>query len=210
MSGYTLVIANKNYSSWSLRAWLMMKATGADFKEILIPLRQENTKEQIALYSPSGLLPVLLVDNQPIWDSLAIGEYLAQQFPQARLWPKDSRVRAHARSISAEMHAGFQALRSKRSVNMKKRETLPPDADVKREVERVEYLWDEARAIADPGDFLYGSFTIADAMYAPVVSRFVTYGIDVSKESRRYMDTIWNMPTFKEWYEAALKESWVW
>jgi glutathione S-transferase len=206
----TLVIGNKNYSSWSMRAWLALKATGADFTEILIPLRQVNTKQDILRYSPSGLVPVLLADGRPIWDSLAIGEYLAQQFPAARLWPRDALLRAHARSASAEMHAGFTALRGKRPMNMKKRETLPDDADVTRDVARIEQIWDEARSLTGRGDFLYGDFTLADVMYAPVVSRFVTYGIAVGKENKAYMDRIWNLPAFQEWYEAALKEPWVW
>jgi glutathione S-transferase len=210
MINYTLVIGNKNYSSWSMRAWLMLKATGVDFKEILIPLRQENTRREIERHSPSGKVPVLLVDGFPIWDSLAIGEYLAQQLPQEKLWPADSLVQAHARSISAEMHSGFTALRTKRSMNMKKRETPAPDAEVTQEVARIEHIWAEARTMATPGDFLFGAFTIADAMYAPVVSRFVTYGIKVSKDSQRYMDAVWNMPAFGEWYKAALEETWVW
>lgn len=209
MTDYTLVIGNKNYSSWSMRAWLILKATGAEFKEILIPLDQENSKRDILHYSPSGFVPVLLVDGTPIWDSLAIGEYLAQQFPKAHLWPKDPLVCAHARSVSAEMHSGFQGLRSKRSVDMKKRETRPADPAVDKDVARIEQIWADARAIAEPGDFLYGGFTIADAMYAPVVGRFITYGIAVGKDSKRYMETISGMPAYKEWYEAAVKEPWV-
>jgi glutathione S-transferase len=208
MTDYTLVIGNKNLSSWSLRAWLMLKAAGVHFKEILIPLDQEASKKEILRYSPSGLVPALLRDGRPLcWDSLAIGEYLAETFPKAGLWPEEASARAHARSICAEMHSGFAALRSQCSMNMKKRETIAPSPEVTGDIRRIEQLWADARALAGNGDFLYGHFTIADAMYAPVVSRFITYGIRVGSESGRYRDAIRALPAFAQWNAAAQKET---
>jgi len=211
MASYTLVIGNKNYSSWSLRAWLMLKATSADFKEILIRLHQENSKQEILRYSPSGSVPVLLIDDRPVWDTLAIGETLNELFPEAKLWPANALARAHARSISAEMHSGFQALRMKHAMDIRRRETVTPDADVQAIVDRIEQLWKDARDNFGRGkdNFLYGNFTIADAMYAPVVSRFATHGFNVSDASKDYMDVIQALPAFREWVEAALQEPWV-
>lgn len=215
MAEYTLVIGNKNYSSWSLRAWLMMKAAGVPFREILIPLEQENPtsrairKNEILRYSPSGLVPVLMADDTLVWESLAIGEYLADTFPEANLWPREPVMRAHARSISSEMHAGFTALRSQCAMNMKKCEIVEPSAETSLDITRIERLWADARAMVKGGDFLYGHFTIADAMYAPVISRFISYGIKVSDDSRRYIGTIMNYPAFLEWQESALQEKWV-
>jgi glutathione S-transferase len=208
LADYTLVIGNKNYSSWSLRAWLMMKATGTPFKEILIPLYQENSKQDILRYSPSGKVPVLIAEGMPVWDSMAIGEYLAETFPAAQLWPENKMIRAHARSICAEMHSGFAELRKECSMNMKKRDKATPSPEVAAQVARIERLWTEARRMAGQGDFLYGHFTIADAMYAPVVSRFVSYRLGSNPESRRYMDAVWAHPAFGEWLGAALLEPW--
>ena len=211
MPSYTLVIANKNYSSWSMRAWLVLKATSAPFREVVIPLRQENSKNEILRYSPSGFLPVLLIDGfTPVHDSLAIAETLAERHPEAKLWPEAPPARAHARSISAEMHSGFMALRAQHPMNMKKREVKPPLEEVQAQIKRIEQIWREAQEhYGNGGDFLYGKFTIADAMYAPVVSRFLSYGISVSAESRRYMQAIEHLPPFQEWYQAALNEPWV-
>ncbi len=210
MTSYTIVIGNKNYSSWSMRAWLALKATGVSFKEVNIVLRQKDSKQNILQYSPSGSVPMLFIDNRPVWDSLAIAETLAEQFPDAKLWPTETAARMHARSASAEMHSSFQALRSKHPMEMSKREIMRPDADVHLDINRIEQIWREARGqfgISAGGPFLYGNFTIADAMYAPVVSRFITYGFTLSDTSKHYMDAIVNLPIFQEWYQAALKET---
>ncbi len=208
MASYSLVIGNKNFSSWSMRPWLAMKATGYPFEEIQIALRRENSKAEILRYSPSGKVPVLLVDGVPVWDSLAISMTLAEHFPQARLWPQDATARAHCRSITAEMHSGFMALRTQHAMDMTKREVIPPSAEAQGDIDRITQLWADARKqFGQTGDFLFGHFTIADAMYAPVVSRFVTYGFTVGKDAQRYMDTIWNMPAFQEWYAGAVRES---
>jgi len=209
MTEYTLVIGNKNFSSWSLRPWLVLKATGTPFKEITVKLRTPETRQNALKYSPSGQVPVLLTGTMKIWDSMAICETLAELFPEVRLWPSDSHARAHARSICAEMHSGFAALRSKHSMDMTARTPQTPDDDVKAHIERIEHIWREARHIngRGKGDFLYGKFGIADAFYAPVVSRFVTYGFAVAQDTKAYMDTIWNYPAFAQWYAEAEKES---
>lgn len=208
MTDYTLVIGNKNFSSWSMRPWLVMKAAGAPFTEINVKLRTPESKENILKYSPSGQVPVLKFGEVTVWDSLAICETLAEHFPAANLWPADSTARAHARSMCTEMHSGFAALRQKHPVDMTARTPKPVDDDVKDIVTRIEQLWREARSHngRSKGNYLYGAFTIADAFYAPVVSRFVTYDIPVAKDTREYMDVIWNHPAFQEWYKAAESE----
>lgn len=208
MTDYTLVIGNKNFSSWSMRPWLVMKATGAKFTEINVKLRTPESKADILKHSPSGQVPALKFGGTTVWDSLAICETLAEHFPNANLWPTDAAARAHARSICAEMHSGFAALRQKHQVDMTARTPKPMDDDVKEIVTRIQQLWREARAHSGrgKGNYLYGAFSIADAFYAPVVSRFVTYDIPVAKDTREYMDVIWNHPAFAEWYKAAEKE----
>jgi glutathione S-transferase len=207
MPAYTLVIGNKNYSSWSMRPWLALKATGKAFKEVVIVLDQKNSKQEILKYSPSGSVPVLLIDNTPIWDSLSICEALAELHPEANLWPTDREAKAHARSICAEMHSSFLDLRKQCPMDMKKRAPVTPSPEVKAQLTRIEQIWENARAkYGKGGNFLFGHFTIADAFYAPVVSRFITYGFPASKENQKYMDTISSMPHFKEWYNAALEE----
>ncbi len=209
MTDYTLVIGNKNFSSWSMRPWLVMKATSAKFTEVNVKLRLPESKANILKYSPSGQVPALLFGTTTVWDSLAICETLAEHFPAANLWPADASARTHARSMCAEMHSGFAALRQKHQVDMTARTPKPMDDDVKEIVTRIEQLWREARKHPGrgKGDYLYGTFTIADAFYAPVVSRFVTYDIPVAKDTREYMDVIWKHPAFVEWYKAAEKET---
>lgn len=208
MTDYTLVIGNKNFSSWSLRPWLAMKATGAPFTEVNIALRTPESKENILKYSPSGQVPALIIGQHVVWDSLAICETLAEHFPDSRLWPADAVARAHARSLCAEMHSGFAALRQKHAMDMTARTPKAMDDDVKTCVARIEQLWREARKHngRGKGDYLYGRFGIADAFYAPVVSRFVTYDIPVASDTRAYMDVILGHPAYVEWYQAAEKE----
>ena len=193
-----LVIGNKNYSSWSLRPWLAMKVLGLAFDEVRIPLYREGSKEQILRYSPAGKVPVLHDEGTVVWDSLAILEYLAEREP--RLWPRAAAERARARAISAEMHAGFAKLREHMSMNIRKR--YPGKGrtpEVLAEIGRISAIWGEAK-----GPFLFGEFSAADAMYAPVVLRFRTYAVE--GPNRRYMDTMLALPAMREWIEAAERE----
>ena len=175
----TLVIGNKNYSSWSLRPWIAMKVAELAFDEVVIPLYEPGSREAILKYSPAGKVPVLIDGERHVWELLAILEYLAEKFPGARLWPADAGARAHARVVATEMHGGFQALRKACPMNL----WLPPKAraqadDVMENVRRIDALWSDCRArLGSGGPFLFGAFGTADAMYAPVVSRLHTYGL---------------------------------
>ena len=206
MSPFTLYIGDKNYSSWSLRAWLVMKHVGKPFEEVVIPLGEPGTRTAaIAPYSPSGRVPALRHGDVTIWDSSAIAEYLAEVFPEAGLWPSDRVARAIARSVSAEMHSGFAAMRSAMPMNLRRppaRLVLAPD--VAGDVDRVLTLWRECRdRHGQSGPFLFGRFSVADAMYAPVVTRLRTYGVEVDDGASRYMDAVLALPSMKEWTGAA-------
>lgn len=208
MADFTIYIANKNYSSWSLRGWLILKHTGAPFVEEVIPLEEAATRPAILRRSPSGRLPALHDGKLVIWDSLAIGEYLAERFPDARLWPAAASARAMARSASAEMHSSFAAMRAHLPMNI--RSSFPNRGvtpEVLADINRITALWRDCRKrFGEGGDFLFGSFTIADAMYAPVVSRFRTYKIELDDESQRYADAVWALPSMQEWATAARNE----
>jgi glutathione S-transferase len=206
-----LIIANKNYSSWSLRPWLAMKVAGIAFEETLISLDASDFTARVTAVSGAGKVPVLIDGDVRIWESLAILEYLAEKFPAAALWPGDSAARAHARAIAAEMHAGFTPLRRQLPMNMW-RPVLPRqlDADAKANVARIDSIWTDCRArFGAGGPFLYGAFGAADAMYAPVVSRFHTYAVEVSVAARDYMRAVMALPAWNEWRHAALREPWV-
>jgi glutathione S-transferase len=207
----TLVIGNKNYSSWSFRPWIALRTAGIPFEEVVIPLYEPGSKERILSFSPAGKVPVLIDGDVRVWESLAIMDYLAERFPQAELWPKDAAARAHARAIAAEMHAGFAPLRRHCPMNMwrpvKARE-LPPE--VAANVKRIEAIFTECRErFGQGGVFLFGAFGAADAMYAPVVSRLHTYGIAVGPAAEAYKRAIMALPAWAEWRAAALKEPWV-
>ena len=207
MAPYTLVIGNKNYSSWSLRPWLVMKHAGISFDEVRIPLYQGDYKARITSYSQAGRVPVLIAGSVTVWDSLAICEYLAEHHPQAQLWPADAATRAHARAISAEMHSGFQALRSNMFMNV--RSSLPGvgmTPEVRNDIARIEMMWSDSLQRYG-GPFLCGGFSIVDAMYAPVATRFKTYAVDLSPPARRYTDMMLALPAMREWYAAARAES---
>jgi len=209
MSRLTLVIANKAYSSWSMRAWLAVKATGAPFDEVVVPLDRPETRERILRYSPSGLVPCLVDGDLTLWESLAIGEYLAERFPNAGLWPAFVKARAHARAISCEMHAGFLALR--RTMPMNVRATAPKrpieDAALKADIARIEAIWADTRTrFGAGGPYLFGKFSLADAMFAPVVTRFTTYQVPLSANSAAYVETMHAHPFLKEWIEGANSE----
>ncbi len=212
MADFTLYIGNKNYSSWSLRGWLMAKAAGITFEEILIRLRQPNTKAEVLRHSPSGRVPALVHAGISVWESLAIGEYLAELFPDAQLWPRDRAARAVARSVSTEMHAGFSALRTHFPMNM--RSSFPNRAstpEVQADIDRINAIWHDCRTrFGKDGPFLFGAaFGNADAMYAPVVSRFRTYKVELDAEAQAYCDAVWSFPPMQEWAAAAKNEPWV-
>jgi glutathione S-transferase len=206
-----LVIGNKNYSSWSLRPWIAMKVAGIAFEEEVISLDAADFKARVGALSGTGKVPVLRDGDVNVWESLAILEYLAEKFPQVRLWPSDAAARAHARAIAAEMHAGFVQLRRYLPMNMwravKPRELTPP---VESDVRRIETIWTNCRTrFGSEGPFLFGAFGAADAMYAPVVSRFATYAVDVGPLASAYMQAIMGLPAWIEWRQAALAEPWV-
>ena len=206
----TLVIGNKNYSSWSMRPWLMLKGAGLAFEEVNIPLYTDAAdKQRILDYAPSGKVPILVDDGVTIWDSLAIMEYLADRFPDAGVWPADCVARAHARSISAEMHSGFTALRGECSMNIHRPVRMKAlSADAKSNAARVDEIWTDCRRRhGGGGPFLFGRFSAADAMFAPVVHRLRTYAVEVSASARDYMATMTAFAPFKEWTDAALKET---
>jgi glutathione S-transferase len=207
----TLVIGNKNYSSWSMRPWIALKAAGVPFEEVVIPLYTGDAdKQRILKYSPAGKVPILVDGPVTIWDSLAIIEYLAEKFPEKGFWPKDAAARAHARAISAEMHSGFMALRNECSMNIRRPlQQRALSADAKANAARVQDIWSTCRgAYGQGGPFLFGAFSGADAMYAPVVHRFRTYGVDVTGAAAEYMGALQAHPAFEEWTAGALKETW--
>jgi glutathione S-transferase len=209
MSKFTLVIGNKNYSSWSLRPWLAMKQFGLDFDEIRIPLDQPDTTAKIKKYSPSGKVPVLLHGTLTIWDSLAICEYLAQEFPDLAWWGRDKKQRAIARPISAEMHSGFQNLRQNMPMNCRARypgKGMTPE--VQKDIDRITTIWRECRQeFGSEGEMLFGQFTIADAMYAPVTRRFITYDVQLDPISQKYVEAITALPAMQEWLAASEVET---
>jgi len=206
-----LIIGNKNYSSWSFRPWIAMKVAGIPFEEEVISLDAKDFKARVTRVSGTGKVPALVDGDVHVWESLAILEYLAERFPHARLWPGDPAARAQARAIAAEMHAGFVPLRRHLPMNMWRpvleRELTP---EVRANVDRIDAMWTDCRVrFGAGGAFLCGTFGAADAMYAPVVSRFETYGVQVSPVGRAYMDAVVALPAWREWRAAALKEPWV-
>lgn len=205
-----LVIGNKNYSSWSMRPWLALRANDIAFDEVFIPLYTGDAdKQRILDFTHSGKVPALIDGGITIWDSLAIIEYAAERFPQARLWPEDRAGRAHARSISAEMHSGFMALRNECGMNLHRPiKAIALSADARANIARIEQIWTECRArYGKSGPFLFGAFSGADAMFAPVVHRFRTYAIEVAPEAAGYMATMMALPAFQEWTRAGLAET---
>ncbi|MCG6121090.1 MAG: glutathione S-transferase family protein [Microvirga sp.] len=207
-----LVIANKCYSSWSLRPWLLMRHHGIAFDEIVIPLGLPDTRERILRHSPSGKVPAIVDGDVSVWESLAIMETLAERRPDLSIWPRDPAARALARAISCEMHAGFGALRKALPMNLGKRYAHRDRGEsVAADVARVVAIWTDARArFGAGGPFLFGAdFTAADAMYAPVVTRLDTYGWPVDGAARAYMDAILSLPAYREWLADALRETWI-
>ncbi|MGH6609285.1 MAG: glutathione S-transferase family protein [Burkholderiaceae bacterium] len=205
-----LVIGNKNYSSWSLRPWLAMKQAGVQFSEVNVVLNKPDTKEKILRYSPSGKVPCLIDGELTIPDSLAICEYINERHADGRLWPRDVAARAHARSVVAEMHSGFAALRSQMPMDIRSRSSDKGAAaqrreDVAADIERIQTIWSEC--LADGGPMLFGGFSIADAFYAPVVTRFVTYGVKLSPLLAAYSEGVLSLPAMQQWISAAKAET---
>ncbi len=215
MTQFTIVLGNKAYSSWSLRGWLMLKQTGVAFSEVIIPLDRPETKAEILAHSPSGRVPALKAGDLTIWDSLAIAEYLDERFPGAGLWPQDPEARAEARAVAAEMHAGFAILRARLPMDLKRepaprRESAPPDPELAAEIGRIVAIWTDCRArFGGRGDFLFGAFTAADAIYAPIATRFQTYGVALPEPAAAYRDAVMAWPALGEWIAAAREEPWI-
>ncbi len=208
MTKRTLVIGNKNYSSWSLRPWLFMRVHNIPFEEIRIPLYAANTKERLARYSPSGLVPTLVDGDITVWDSLAILEYLSEAYLDGNGWPASTKARAEARSVSAEMHSGFANVRKHLSMNVRARFQWRHINDaVERELSRIFQIWETclARDGAD-GPWLFGKFSIADAMYAPVCLRLDRYNVPVSDTVKAYVNQALALPPMQEWCAAAYEE----
>ena len=205
-----LVIGNKNYSSWSMRPWLALRASHIAFDEVFIPLYTGDTdKQRILEFTPSGKVPALVDGEITVWDSLAIIEYVAERFPEAKLWPDDRASRAHARSISAEMHSGFMALRNECGMNLHRPiKAIALSSEARANIARIEQIWIECRRrYAKAGPFLFGAFSGADAMFAPVVHRFRSYAIEVAAEAEDYVTTMLALPAFQEWTRAGLAET---
>jgi glutathione S-transferase len=211
MAALKLAIGNKNYSSWSMRPWLALRASDIPFVETLIPLYTDNPadKEQILSFSRAGKVPVLVDGETVVWDSLAIIEYIAECYPEKKLWPDEAAARAHARSVCAEMHSGFVPLRSECGMNLHRPvRPVALSADAKANVARIEEIWRECRArYGAKGPFLFGGFGAADAMYAPVVHRLRTYAIDVAPDTKAYMETMMTLPAFQQWTREGLAET---
>jgi glutathione S-transferase len=202
-----LVIGNKRYSSWSLRPWVLMKHFGLAFEEKLIPLDQADTEQNILKYSPSKKVPALIDGDLTIWESMAIMEYLNEKYPEKQMWPKDVKMRALARSVANEMHSGFSTMRNIMSHDLQKNY---PGFDYSRalaDVNRVMDIWSECLQKSG-GPFLFGDFSIADAMFATVVNRFITYDVKVNSICAKYMGTMRELRAHKEWIEAGLLETW--
>ena len=209
MADLTLVIGNKVYSSWSLRPWLLLRERGIAFKEIRIPLYTPETAQRIREHSPSGHVPLLIDGATKIWDSLAICEYVNERFPATQGWPAALEARAVARSVSAEMHSGFGPVRMELPMNVRgRRSGVTPSADARKGIDRIVEIWRDCRErFGSGGSFLFGRFGIADAMFAPVVTRFATYGVELTGAARDYSAAVQALPALREWVEAARAET---
>ena len=207
----TLVIGNKNYSTWSLRSWLLMRAAEISFDEILLPLETQEFEQRIKHYSPSCCVPVLIDGAVSVWDTLAIAEYLAEAFPAKRLWPADAAARARARAVSAEMHSGFPDLRRELPMNLRRPVgTVPVNKAALADIQRIFEIWWGCREeFGGGGQFLFGDFSIADSFYAPVATRLRTYGLQLDEVVGSYVQAIHELPAFKEWQQGATDETWI-
>ncbi|HEU4852416.1 MAG TPA: glutathione S-transferase family protein [Telluria sp.] len=207
-AGLTLVIGNKNYSSWSMRPWVALTAFNIPFTEVRILLDQPDTQSKIAEYSAAGRVPVLVAGEMSIWDSLAICEYVAEQFPEKHLWPQDVAARAMARSVVAEMHSGFADLRNAMSMNIRaSRPGQGRTPESQADIGRICEIWEECLSRFGHHRFLFGDFSIADAFYAPVVMRFKTYGVSLAPALQAYCERVESHPAVARWISEALAET---
>lgn len=206
----TLVIANKAYSSWSMRPWLALAHFGVPFNEIVVPLGRETTRDALLAYAPTGKAPVLIDGDTRVWDSLAILEYLAERFPDHPFWPRDMRARAAARSVSAEMHSSFQVLRTQCPMNFRRApQAIAFTPEALADIARIQAIWTETRAVfGGAGSFLFGAFSAADAMFAPVVNRLAVYRAPVDTTAQAYMDAMQATPAWARWRAGAQAEPW--
>ena len=215
MADFTLVLGNKAYSSWSLRGWLIAKQCGMPFEEIVIPLDRPETKTEIKRHTSAGKVPVLHAEGSMVWDSLAIAEFLDERFPAAGLWPADPAARAAARSVAAEMHAGFAALRRRLPMDLKRprgalRDAAPDGDGLDADISRIQEIWTDCRdQFGKGGDYLFGDFGAADAFFAPVVTRFDTYEVPLNKAAAAYRNAVMSWPAMGDWIAAAKTEPWV-
>jgi len=211
MADLFLLIGNKKYSSWSLRAWLALAQSGLAFEEKVVALDRPDTTERILAYSPSGRVPFLRHGTIEIWESLAICEYLNEAFPALRLWPEDRAARAHARAVSNEMHAGFAELRYNLPMDVSRDlRAISRAGKVAGEIARIEAIWTQCRQrFGAGGPFLFGDFSIADCMYAPVVTRFHTYGVSLAPATQAYVETMLGLASLQSWIAGAKAEPWV-
>jgi glutathione S-transferase len=211
MAELTLIIGNRNYSSWSLRAWLALRVANIDFDEVLVPLDQPDTSARIRSFSAAGCVPVLRHGGLTVWDSLAICEYVSELAPDPGLWPAGSGARAVARSVCAEMHSGFKVLREALPMNIRAhRPGITVSVETRADIDRICAIWSDClKQYGEGGPFLFGRFTVADAMFAPVVTRFHSYGVTVDHQAQRYMEAVRSLPAMMEWATAAAAEPWV-
>lgn len=207
----TLVMGNKAYSSWSMRPWLVLRHAGASFKEVVVPLRQTDTKATLLSHAPSGKVPSLHHGDLTLWDSLAICEYLNELFPDAQLWPADRATRAVARTVAAEMHSGFADLRKNLFMDVRNSYQRPDRvAAAQGDIDRVAAIWNDCRArFGAGGPFLFGAFSIADAMFAPVATRLRTWNVALDAVCAAYVDAIYALPAMADWLRDAAQEPWV-
>lgn len=205
-----LAIGNKLYSSWSMRPWVLLKALDIAFTQTVIPMYRDDTKGEMLKYAPTGMVPSINHGKVVVWESLAVMEYIAEAFPDKHVWPKDAVARAYARSVASEMHAGFRALRMACPMNLSRIFKLKDyAADVHADIARIEAIWADCRSQhAAKGDFLFGAYSAADAMFTPVVARLEHYQIPVSARTRAYMDSILNHFAYQAWCSEALQEPW--
>ncbi len=223
MTEFTIILGNKAYSSWSLRAWLLLKRSGAAFEEVVIPLDRAGFKVAILAHSPSGRVPALVAGELTVWDSLAIAEYLHERYPEAGLWPENPAARAVARAVTAEMHAGFATLRERLPMDLKREPLAPGEAPggidtstgaLGAEIARIVEIWTDCRGRSPNhapggGPFLFGEFGAADAFYAPVATRLRSYGVALEGAAADYRDALLAWPDLVAWTEAARAEPWV-
>ena len=203
-----LVIGNQNYSSWSLRAWLCLRQLSVDFEDVVVSLNADRLQERLGQFSPTKRVPVLIDGDLTVWDSLAICEYVSEQYADGKGWPRDPVLRAQARAIACEMHGGFMGVRSQMPMNCRATRKVDLSASTQQEVQRIDAMWSSlCQTHTAKGPWLFGDFSIADCMYAPVVFRFKTYRVNVSPDSTAYMNTMLANPHIQDWLAAALKET---